>query len=62
MTPSVKGAWKKMNQPHILCDREAVAHIRLRHLGQIFTEPSDYYDATIDKVLHFIRFVGLIKG
>jgi hypothetical protein len=25
-------------------------------------EPSDYYDAPIDKVLHFIRGVGLIKG
>jgi hypothetical protein len=45
-----------------LCDCEAVAHIRLRHLGQFFMEPSDYYDAPIDKVLHFIRVVGLIKG
>jgi hypothetical protein len=47
---------------HILCDCEAVAHIRFRHLGQVFMEPSDYYDAPIDKVLHFIRGVGLIKG
>jgi hypothetical protein len=28
----------------------------------VFMEPSDYYDAPIDKVLHFIRSVGLIKG
>jgi hypothetical protein len=27
-----------------------------------FMEPSDYYGAPIDKVLHFIRSVGLIKG
>jgi hypothetical protein len=47
---------------HILCDCEAVAHIRFRHLGQFFKEPSDYYDAHIDKVLLFIRGVGLIKG
>jgi hypothetical protein len=47
---------------HILCDCEAVAHIRFRHLGQIFMEPSDCYDAPIDKVLHFIRGVGLIRG
>jgi hypothetical protein len=47
---------------HILCDCEAVAHLRFRHLGQFFMEPSDYYDAPIDKVLHFIRGVGLIKG
>jgi hypothetical protein len=35
---------------------------RFRHLGQFFMEPSDYYDAPIGKVLHFIRGVGLIKG
>jgi hypothetical protein len=46
----------------ILCDCEAVAQIRFRHLGQFLMEPSDYYDAPIDKVLHFIRGVGLIKG
>jgi hypothetical protein len=47
---------------HILCDCEDVAHVRFRHLGQFFMERSDYYDAPIDKVLHFIRGVGLIKG
>jgi hypothetical protein len=47
---------------HILCDCEAVAHVTFRHLGHFFMEPSDYYDAPIDKVLHFIRGVGLIKG
>jgi hypothetical protein len=47
---------------HILCDCEAVAHVTFRHLGQFFMEPSDYYDAPIYKVLHFIRGVGLIKG
>jgi hypothetical protein len=47
---------------HILCDCEAVASTRFRHLRQYFMEPSDYYDAPIDKVLHFIRSVGLIKG
>jgi hypothetical protein len=46
---------------HILCDCEAVAHVRFRHLGQFFMEPSDYYDAPIDKVLHFIRGVGSIE-
>jgi hypothetical protein len=48
--------------PEVLCDCEAVAHLRFRHLGQFFMEPSDYYDAPINKVLHFIRGVGLIKG
>jgi hypothetical protein len=45
-----------------LCDGEAVAHVRFRNLGQFFMEPSDYYDAPIYEVLHFIRGVGLIKG
>jgi hypothetical protein len=34
---------------HILCDCEAVAYFRFRHLGQFFMEPSDYYDAPIHK-------------
>jgi hypothetical protein len=39
-----------------------IAYARFRHLGQFFMEPSDYYDAPIGKVLHFIWSVGLIKG
>jgi hypothetical protein len=46
----------------ILCDCEAIAYLRFRHLGQFFTELSDFYEAPIIKVLHFIRSVGLIKG
>jgi hypothetical protein len=55
MTLLVKGAWKKMNQPHthILCDCEAIAYLRFRHLGQFFVEPSDYYDATIKPYISF---------
>jgi hypothetical protein len=47
---------------HILCDCEALANLRFRHLGQFFMEPSVYYDTPINRVLHFIRSVGLIKG
>jgi hypothetical protein len=47
---------------HILCDCEAIANLIFRHLGQFFTEPNDYFDASIKTVLHFIRSVGLIKG
>jgi hypothetical protein len=46
---------------HIPCDCEAIAYLRFCHLGQFFMEPSDFYDASINKVLHFIRSVGLIK-
>jgi hypothetical protein len=34
---------------HILCDCEAIAYLRFRHLGQFSMEPSDYYDAPISK-------------
>jgi hypothetical protein len=47
---------------HILCNCEAVAHIRFRHPRQFFMQPSDYYDTPIDKVLYFIRGVRLVKG
>jgi hypothetical protein len=47
---------------HILYECEAIAYLRFRHLGQFFMEPSDYYDAPINKVLHFTWDVGLIKG
>jgi hypothetical protein len=47
---------------HILCDCEAIACLMFWQLGQFFIEPSDYYDAPINNVLHFIRGVGLIKG
>jgi hypothetical protein len=47
---------------HILCDCEAIAYLKFRHPGQFFMEPSDFYDAPIIKVLHFILSLGLIKG
>jgi hypothetical protein len=47
---------------HILRDWEVIAYLIFRHLGQFFMKPSDYYDAPINRVLHFIRSVGLIKG
>jgi hypothetical protein len=53
---------KDESTTHILCDCEAIAYLRFRHLGKFFMESSDYYDAPLNEVLHFIRSVGLIKG
>jgi hypothetical protein len=39
---------------HVLCDCEAIAHLRFRHLGQFFMEPIDFYNTPISRVLHFI--------
>jgi hypothetical protein len=53
---STKSDAKEMNKV------KRIVYLRFRHLGQYFMEPSDYYDAPINKVLHFIRSIGLIKG
>jgi hypothetical protein len=47
---------------HILCECEALACLRLRHLGQYFMEPSDYFDVPTYKILRFIRSAGLLRG
>jgi hypothetical protein len=47
---------------HVLCDCEALVHLRFRHLGQFSMEPGYFYDVPIGKVLHLIRSVGLTKG
>jgi hypothetical protein len=47
---------------HVLCECEALAHLELRHLGQCFMEPSDYFDVRTYKILHFIRSAGLLRG
>jgi hypothetical protein len=47
---------------HILCECEAIAYLRFRHLGHYFMEPGDCQDAPVSKILHFIRSVGLLEG
>jgi hypothetical protein len=42
-------------------DERAVLYINLNK-ESFFMELSDYYDAPINKALHFIRGVGLMKG
>jgi hypothetical protein len=63
MIPLVKGAsrrkWIGHTYPMWLWSHGS---LRFRYLGQFFMEPSDYYEAHIYKVLHFIRSVGLIKS
>jgi hypothetical protein len=39
---------------HVLCDCEALAYLRFRHLGQFLMKPSNFYYAPIGKVLHYI--------
>jgi hypothetical protein len=60
--PTCERGLEDESATHILCDGEVIVYLRFCHLGQFFMEPSDYYDAPINKVLHFIQSVGLIKG
>jgi hypothetical protein len=43
---------------HILCDCEAIAYLRLRHLGQYFMDQGNYEDVPVSKILHLIRSAG----
>jgi predicted amidophosphoribosyltransferase len=47
---------------HILCECEALAYLRFRHLGQYFMEPGDYFDVPTYKILHYVRSARLLKG
>jgi hypothetical protein len=58
--PLVKGAWRDESSSHILCDCEAIAYLRFRHLRHYFMEPGDYQDAPWSKILHIIWSVGLL--
>jgi hypothetical protein len=43
---------------HILCDCEAIAYLKFRHLGHYFMEPGDYQDTTLHSKC---RTVGGLK-
>jgi hypothetical protein len=53
---------KDESATHILCDCEAIAYLRFRHLGHYFMEPCDYQDAPVSRILHVIWSVGLLEG
>jgi hypothetical protein len=43
---------------HVLCDCEALAALRLRHLGQHFLKSRDFGHISISRVLHFVQSAG----
>jgi hypothetical protein len=47
---------------HILCDCEAIAYVRFRHMGHCFMEPDNYHNAPVRALPHCIRSVGLLKS
>jgi hypothetical protein len=40
---------------HVLCDCEALATLRFRHLGQHFMKRDDFDDISVSSVLHFVQ-------
>ena len=46
---------------HVLCDCEAWATLRFRHLGRHFMKPGDFEDISVSKILHFVQGAGLLN-
>jgi len=47
---------------HILCDGEAVATLRFRHLGQHFMKPSNTEDIHIGRIPHVFEDVRQLSA
>jgi hypothetical protein len=45
----------------VLCDHEAVATLRFRHLVHHFMKPGDFEDISASKILHFVQDAGLLN-
>ena len=45
---------------HILCDCEALATLKFRHLGY-FMKPGDSGDISVSRILHFVQGMGLLN-
>jgi hypothetical protein len=46
---------------HILCDCEALAALRIRHLGQPVMKPGDLDDISVSRILHCVQSAGLLN-
>jgi hypothetical protein len=47
--------------PTVLCDCEALATLRFRHLCHHFMKPGDYEDISVSKILQFVQGAGLLN-
>jgi hypothetical protein len=46
---------------HLLCDFEALARLKLMHLGQQCINPGDFEDISVSRTLHSVQGVGLLN-
>jgi len=47
---------------HVLCDFEALAILRFRHLGHYVLKPGNFANISVGKVLHFVHSAGLLNA
>jgi hypothetical protein len=45
---------------HILCECVTSAELKFHHLGKSFTEPNNYDEIPLCKILYFVRGMGLL--
>jgi len=46
----------------VLCNCEATATLRFRHLGQHFMKPGDFEDISVSRKLHFVQDASLLNA
>jgi hypothetical protein len=46
---------------HILCDWNAFATLRFRHLSHHFMKQGDFEEISVSKILHFVQGAGLLN-
>ena len=46
---------------HVLCDCEAVATLRYRHLGHHLMKSGNFEDISVSKILHFVQGAGMLN-
>jgi hypothetical protein len=54
--------WKQTCEmaSHVLCDCEALATVRFRHLGH-FMRLGNFEDISVSRILHFVQVAGLLN-
>ena len=52
-------ASRHLKWPHVLCDCEALATVRYRHLGRHLMKSGDFEDISVSKILHSVQGAGM---
>jgi len=47
---------------NVLCNCEAIATLRFRHLGQHFIKPGDFEDISVSRIWHSVQSASLLNA